>query len=254
MRTKGWRGREDYEENYRSVIESASEAICITQDGLIRFFNPAGAKLTGHSEEDLLAKPFAALTHPDDLEDLVRIYQQRLRGEHVTPGHRFRIITAAGEVKWVESFSSSISWEERPAVLSMIRDVSKPVSAEGRLRLAWETSPDALTVTRLNDGTYVDINSGHTFLTGYEKDEVIGKSALDVPFWVSHADREKFVAALTQHGHIRNFQTKFRRKDGEMRAIMISAGLMMLDGEQHILAVTKDIEDLKRGRGGATGE
>ncbi len=92
-------GARDYEENYRSVIESASEAICITQDGLIRFFNPAGAKLTGHSEEDLLAKPFAALTHPDDLEDLVRIYQQRLRGEHVTPGHRFRIITAAGEVR-----------------------------------------------------------------------------------------------------------------------------------------------------------
>ena len=107
---------------------------------------------------------------------------------------------------------------------------------------------DALTVTRLNDGTYVDINSGYTFLTGYERDEVLGRSALDLPFWASPADREHFAAALTQHGHIRNFQTKFRRKDGELRTIMISAGLMMLNGEEHILAVTKDIEDLKRER------
>jgi two-component system, cell cycle sensor histidine kinase and response regulator CckA len=283
---------QESERKHRSLFERASEAICITQDGLIKYFNPAGAELIGYSVEELLAKSFTDLTHPDDVEELVRIYLQRVRGEYVKPGHRFRMISSAGEVKWAESWSASIEWEGRPAVLSMVRDVTGQVhtedllrqtrddlerrvkertaelqeindklllevqerrQAEGalreseeRLRLAWETSPDALSISRLKDGTYVDVNHGYTFLTGYARDEVIGRSALDIPFWADPADRGPFAAALAQHGHIRNFETRLRRKEGEERTILVSAGLMMLGDEPHLLAVTKDIEDFKR--------
>ena len=101
----------EIEDDYRAVVESASEAICITQDGVLKFVNPAGTQLTGYSREELLSRPFAALTHPEDLEELVRIYMMRLRGEYVAPGHRFRIITKAGALKWVESWSASIDVE-----------------------------------------------------------------------------------------------------------------------------------------------
>jgi PAS domain S-box-containing protein len=119
-------------------------------------------------------------------------------------------------------------------------------SSEERLRLAWETSPDALSISRMKNGTYVDVNEGYTFLTGYTRGEVIGKSALDLPFWADPQDRKPFAAYLKQHGHVRNFETKLLRRDGEIRSILVSAGLMMLNGESHLLAVTKDIEDLKR--------
>jgi len=234
------------EVDYRFVIESASEPICITQDGLIKFINSAGAKLTGYPLEELVSKPFAELTHPDDLEELVRIYMQRIRGEYVVPGHIFRIMTSAGEVMWVESFSSSISWEGRPAVLSMIRDVSKHVRVQERLRLAWEMSPNALSINRLRDGIFVEVNNGYTLLTGYSREEVLGKPALDIPLWANPVDREIFESELAQCGHIRNFETKFHRKDGQKRTVLISAGLMMLSGEAHVLAIANDVEDVKR--------
>ncbi len=123
-------------EDYRSVVQSASEAICIIQDGLLKFANQAGTHLTGYLEGELLSMAFAALVHPDDLEELVRIYMMRLRAEHVPPGHRFRIITKAGAVTWVESWSASIIWKGQPAVLSMIRGVNEKVQEEERLRLA----------------------------------------------------------------------------------------------------------------------
>jgi PAS domain S-box-containing protein len=119
-------------------------------------------------------------------------------------------------------------------------------NSEERLRLAWETTPDALSITGLEDGTYVDVNEGYTFLTGYARDEVVRKTALDLAFWADPRDRQFIVAHLRKHGHMRNFETKLRRSDGEIRSILISAGLMMLSGDPHILAVTKDIEDLKR--------
>ena len=112
--------------------------------------------------------------------------------------------------------------------------------------MAWETTPDALSISRLEDGTYVELNEGYTFLTGYARDEVVGKTALDLAFWADPRDREFIVAHLRQHGNMRNFETKLRRSDGEIRSILVSAGLMMLSGDPHILAVTKDIEDLKR--------
>ena len=112
--------------------------------------------------------------------------------------------------------------------------------------MAWETSPDALSISRLEDGVYVDINEGYTFITGYKKEEVAGKSALDLPFWADPQDRQRFVTYLKQHGHVRNFESKLRRKDGETRAILASAGLMTLSGEPLLLSVTKDIEDIKR--------
>ena len=124
------------QEDYRSVVQGASEAICITHDGLLKFANRAGTELTGYSEEELLSMAFAALVHPEDLKELIRIYVMRLRGEYVPPGHRFRIITKAGAVKWVESWSASITWSGRPAVLSMIRDVTANVQEEERARSA----------------------------------------------------------------------------------------------------------------------
>jgi PAS domain S-box-containing protein len=120
----------EIEDDYRAVVESSSEAICITQDGDLKFANPASTRLTGYSIEELLSRPFAALTHPEDLEELTRIYLMRLRGEVVPPGHRFRIIAKDGEMKWVESWSASIEWKGRPAVVSMIRDVTLQVEDE----------------------------------------------------------------------------------------------------------------------------
>jgi PAS domain S-box-containing protein len=125
----------EVQDDYWSVVQNASEAICIIQDGLLKFINPAGIELTGYSEEELLSMAFAALVHPEDLDELVRIYMMRLRAEYVPPGHRFRIITKETAVTWVESWSASIAWTGRPAVLSMIRDVNAKVEEEDRLRL-----------------------------------------------------------------------------------------------------------------------
>jgi len=123
-------GLEESEAKYRLVVESASEAICIIRDGVLKFFNSSGKRLVGYSEEELLSKPFAELIHPDDLEVVSRIHGARLRGEYVPPGLRFRITASDGAIKWVESFSASITWEGQPAVLSMIRDVTRQVHSE----------------------------------------------------------------------------------------------------------------------------
>ncbi len=124
---------EETGEDCFAAVQTASEAICIIQDGLLKFVNSAGTQLTGYSEDELLSKPFSELTHPEDLEDVTKIYMMRIRGEEVPPGHRFRIIAKDGNVRWVQSWSASTFRQGQPAVLSMIRDVTGEVQEEERL-------------------------------------------------------------------------------------------------------------------------
>lgn len=119
-------------------------------------------------------------------------------------------------------------------------------ASEERLRLAWDTTPDALTISTLKDGVYVSVNQGYIDLTGYNRQEVIGRSALELPFWEDRGSRNVLVNQLMKHGLVRSLEAKIRRKDGEVRTVLISAGLMHLQGEPHILGVAKDIEALKR--------
>jgi two-component system, cell cycle sensor histidine kinase and response regulator CckA len=138
-------------------------------------------------------------------------------------------------------------------VIEYVRDITESKRSEEalresemRLRLAWETSPDAFSISRLKDGVYVDVNKGFSQLTGYSRDELLGRSALEIPIWYDISDRERLVSGLRENGYVQNLETRFRLKNGGIVTVLISAGKMMLDGEKHLLAITKDIEALKQ--------
>jgi PAS domain S-box-containing protein len=245
------------EQMFRLLSEQSLMSVAILQGGAYKYVNQAMSDLCGYSLEEISEwgpEELLSVIHSDDrslVEAQARMEQSEAPCQKGL--YSFRIITKSNTTKWVEVYSKTIQFKGRPANLLTMLDITERVkaeedlrSSEERLRLAWETSPDALSISRLEDGTYVDANQGYTFLTGYTRDEVIGRSALDLPFWADAQDRQPFAAYLKQHGHVRNFETRLRRKDGEIRSILLSAGVMMLHGEPHLLAVTKDIEDMKR--------
>jgi two-component system, cell cycle sensor histidine kinase and response regulator CckA len=116
--------------------------------------------------------------------------------------------------------------------------------SEERLRLAWETVSGAIAITRLEDGTYVDVNKGFTVLSGYDKEEVIGKSSVDIPIWHDQASRHRYISCLLTDGHVKNLETKMRRRDGQLRTVLMSGTQFTLNGQPHLLSVGTDVEEL----------
>jgi|GEM_PF-1676192 len=122
------------EARYRQLTESAGQAVLVVQDGLIRFINPKAAEISGYSAEELLKSDFAGFISPPDVDLVVDRYHRRLKGEAVPQTYDFRIARKDGDVRWAELSAVVISWEDRPAVLCLISDITERKSAEEALR------------------------------------------------------------------------------------------------------------------------
>jgi diguanylate cyclase (GGDEF)-like protein/PAS domain S-box-containing protein len=118
--------------------------------------------------------------------------------------------------------------------------------ATAHLELLFNTSPDAVLLTRLSDGCFVRVNDGFTALTGYARAEALGQSILALHIWHDPADRARLVAALANHGSSDNLEAVFRRKDGQVFAGLLSARRLDFQGVPHILSVTRDLSAQKQ--------
>ena len=112
------------EGKYRTVVDSAMEAIFIAVDGTIKFSNDRTAELSGYSQEELISRPFAEFIHPDDRQMVAEHHIQRLQGRDVPNEYSFRIVCKPGDIKWVELAAVLITWEGKPAILNFLNDVT----------------------------------------------------------------------------------------------------------------------------------
>ncbi|HKK43032.1 MAG TPA: PAS domain S-box protein [Bacteroidales bacterium] len=113
--------------------------------------------------------------------------------------------------------------------------------SEEKCRTAFMTSPDSVNINRLSDGLYVSVNEGFTAITGYEPEDVIGKTSLELNIWADPADREELTQRLKKEGKVTNFNARFRAKDGTFITGSMTATIISIEGEPHLLNVTRDI-------------
>ncbi|MBR0567438.1 EAL domain-containing protein [Azoarcus sp. L1K30] len=117
--------------------------------------------------------------------------------------------------------------------------------SEERYHTAFVTSPDAININRLVDGCYLDVNEGFTRLTGWTREEAVGRSSLELNVWRNVEDRRRLRDILEEKGYCENLEADFLARDGRIIPALMSAHLIEVDGEQCILSVTRDISARK---------
>ncbi len=113
--------------------------------------------------------------------------------------------------------------------------------SEERYHTAFLTSPDAVNLTRLDDGLYMDVNEGFANLTGWTREEVIGKTSQEINVWHDLKDRQRLIDALKRNGFCKDLRVEFVTRQGAVVTGLMSAHVMALDGMRCILSVTRDI-------------
>ena len=122
------------EEKYRSVVERASDGICVIQDGRLRYSNQRLARMVGHTPEDLTGKELFEYIHPDDRPTVAERYRRRLAGEPEPSTYSVRILPRGGGELSVEVNVGIANYDGAPAEIVLVRDVTERARAEQALR------------------------------------------------------------------------------------------------------------------------
>ena len=122
------------EEKYRFLVDNSNDSIFIAQDGVIKFPNPKTLETLGYSQNELNKIHYMDLVHPDDRAFLAEIRQKVEGNKRTASGLTIRVITRSGEEIWAQISSVPIVWEDRPATLNFVRDITVQKNAEEELR------------------------------------------------------------------------------------------------------------------------
>ena len=155
--------RRESEAKYRLVVENASEAIVVVQEGLFRFTNSAATRMLGYSTEELAGRPFPTFIHSDDQAMVIERHRNRLAGKGESEAYAFRVVVAGGGVHWVEISAVLIEWQGRPATLNFLSDITERKQAEEALRTSEAQLSNAMEIARLGHWEYDVIEDVFTF-------------------------------------------------------------------------------------------
>jgi PAS domain S-box-containing protein len=238
------------EEKYRLVVENASEAIIVAQDGYIKFFNNRALELTGGCEEELSSLPFSEFIYPEDRDLVLECHKRRLQGEELAHNYSFRIIDRIGKIRWVELKVALISWKGRPATLNFLSDISDRKCAEDALRESEERYRDLfenandMIQSVSPDGRFLYVNRAWMDSLGYSEGDVAGLSLLDI---VHPSSRERCLEIsrrLLSGERLGKFETIFSTKYGEKIVVEGTSSCKFVDGNPvQIRSIFRDITE-----------
>jgi len=134
------------------------------------------------------------------------------------------------------------------ALAAVQRSMEALRASEEKFSRIFRLNPDAIDLTRVEDGVALDCNQSYEKLTGYTREEIIGHSTLpgDLGVWVHKEDRDRFAAELRAKGGITGFEARLRRKDGSTYPALLSSTTLEINGQLCNLDLTRDITEQKQ--------
>jgi len=197
-------------------------------------------------------KRFTACIAPEDQERFITSIRQFTRSEKDWE-FEGRFITAAGETKYIQGVSRARQLGNETVHDGIILDITHHKRAEQALReseakfsKSFHSNPAAIVVADITSELYLEVNETFERVTGYRRDEIVGRSWFEVRLWADPHERDKALQRLVKEGRIRNFEFGFRTKSGDLGTGLLSAELIEINGHQCAITATIDISERLR--------
>ena len=242
------------------VQRQTTREVIDANDAFVRMFGHARVLLVGQPPPPLWAEPADQLAFRAIMEAEGHVNGMRSQGLRLN-GSSFEMLV----------YSEFVAQGADRMVITMVLDVSAEVASRRALELseerfskAFNFSPLGMTITRLSDGRFMEVNPSNERVLGYTQTDFAGKTSVEAGVWLSDADRLAYVSTLQRDGRLVAYETRMRTKSGEPVEVRVWAETIEIDGESCALSFTLNVADEKRreamlinlaqGVSGATGE
>src|SRR5258706_1689140 len=234
-----------------TLIDNVKDYAIYTLDteGNITSWSRSSEAMKGYTESEVLGKHFSLFFTPEDIarNDPQRSLMHAAReGRHEEDGWRLR---KDGTLFWANVVVTAL--RDPTGRLTGFGKVTRDLTRrkwgeEERFAKIFRSSPTCLAITTLNDGRLVDVNEGFERLTGYTRQESLGRTVVELNLWPGSQDRAQMVKALQTRGSLRDREGSVRDKQGNVHSVIASFEMLELGGQETILTAVRDISERKR--------
>ena len=225
---------------FDALLENSSDGIILFDvDWYIIYASDTCERILGFTPAELFRAPVLDFVHPDDLAQVKTKFEESLANPgkpvQITP----RIRHKDGSWRILEGLFTNLLHDPNVrGIVNNYRDLTETVRAETALReseekfkRAFQSNPNSVSITRLTDGIFVDVNDTHSRRTGYSREELIGKVSAATQ-WIDLEHRRWFLQRLFEQGRA-EIESSFRLKSGEVAVVNLSAVVVVqLLGEE----------------------
>ena len=221
------------------------------------YYDSAYANMLGYTKTEIEShvRFWMDNIHPEDRETAIRANMDCIENWCDDFETEFRIRTKDGQWRWMLGKGKAAARDEHGRAVRMVgihTDITEHKQAEAalqqseeRFRKAFDTNLVGMAISRRGDGMYLEINRGFCEITGYERNELLGRTSQEMKFF-SPEDREAMLSQLHQLGQVHNQELTFAAKSGQLRTIIYSSSLISIGHEQCLLSTMIDITERKK--------
>lgn len=245
---------QEAEERFSKAFRTSPLAMLLGwYDGTLIDVNLETERLTGYSRDELLGANTQNLKiwhYPDERSraQTLEIFERDGRISALSA----EVIRKDGARRDVFVSSERIYIGEQPAILSLLLDVSERRQMEAalhrseqRFQLAFNASPTAIAIARMEDCSMSIVNDRFIAMFGGEREQFIGKSGKDLNLWCDPTELGRAYEAVGQDRHYSSGITSFRRLDGATFPGLFRFDVIEIDNETHLLVHVLDMSDLE---------
>ncbi len=231
-----------------TVLLRNNPVACVVQSidrGVIVDCNQAFCTLSGYTRDELINASLPTLwADPNDhlafrarVESIGRVQGMMAKGQR-----------RDGSLFDAQVHAEVVEHGEDRLLITMVLDASAEMASRieleksrERFSKAFNFSPLGMTITRLSDGLFIEVNPANERVLGYTQGDFAGKTTMEAGVWLSEADRQRYVQTLQRHGRLVGYETRMRSKVGEVVDVRIWAEIIDIDGEPCALSFTLNV-------------
>ncbi|KMY66899.1 hypothetical protein AAU61_13040 [Desulfocarbo indianensis] len=241
------------EEKYSKAFRQSPAWVCIStlEEGRYLEANDAFLRATGYTCQEVIGKTSAEMNLWVDPTDRRRVEEEVKRCGFV---RNMEVKRRAKDGTILDMLFSceEILLEGERCLISVSQDITEQNSilhalrfSEEKFAKAFRQSPVWFLIATLEDGRLLEVNDAFLRVTGFDLQEVIGKTTLELGLWVDTAVRRHVVGEIKRSGSVDKLEIEVRGKAGRTMTMLFSAEKIVIDGEECLLSVAADISDRK---------
>ncbi len=121
------------------------------------------------------------------------------------------------------------------------RDTAALYETDRRFSLVFRKSPIAIAILRLRDGRFIDVNDSFVRLTGYSREEALGRTSVELDLWADPVERGEVLRRVREDGQVRAMEIRIRRRSGETVPMLYAVERIDIGGEPCLIGMAQDI-------------